>query len=137
MNVQIYRAMWDDEKEKKFLEKLPYAKWFKPLVLDNSISLFRVEESGMLIGAFLTRGDVNVDGSKDLVLLQTASYVPLKKPFHVIIHPFLNAAAKCNKCNRIRIHTDGDRKGLNKIMEASGFRKAETVYLQEVADHGE
>lgn len=132
MKVEITRCAWNDETEQKLVEKVPHARWLKPLIKDGFLSLYRVVCEQQLCGAFITRVDTEADNSKELVLVHLASYIDAGKPLHELIHPFLQAIAKVNKCEAIRVHADADKNGLGKMLQMRGFERFEVIYKQKV-----
>lgn len=132
MKVKITRCAWNDDTERQLVEKVPHARWLKPLIQDGFLSLYRVMCEQQICGAFVTRVDTEADYSKDLVLVHLASYVNIGKPLHEVIHPFLHAIAKINKCAAVRVHADADKNGLEKMLQARGFERFEVIYKQKV-----
>ena len=134
MKVEVSRIAWNYESE--ILQKLPFAKWFKPLIQSGQLSLYRVVSDCKEAGVFIIRIEEQVDQTKELVLLQSVSLENAGLPLTTIIHPFLHGLALANRCCNIRIHADGNKPGLEKMLKTKGFEKFEVIYKQKV-EHGQ
>lgn len=92
--------------------------------------------NGVHAYTMLLRVDSNRDGSRDLVLIHGVAAAGSKGcNVTETVWPYLFALAKSAGIERVRSHTS--RPGMEKVLEAAGFRLMEKVFTFEVGEHGQ
>lgn len=86
---------------------------------------------GQYAYSVLLRVDENRDGSRDLVCIHgIAAAGTTGGNVRTVVHPYLVAIAKKAGLNRVRMHTQ--KKAMERVFEAEGYKRFEAVYTFEV-----
>ena len=129
MKVTASKKAYDPEKHRALLEKINPVVGVDCLsgqVQRGLITLFEVHADDLILGIFLARVDTLLNGDKELVIIHASAVVKPPVPMTSVLNPLFDQVARDREIKSIRIHSD--KKGLDKIMENSGYEFQEAVY---------
>lgn len=129
MKVTASQKAYEEEKHRALLEKLDPVVGVDCLagrVQRDLITLFEVHADDLLLGIFLARVDTLLNGDRELVILHASAVVKPSVPMTSVLNPLFDQVARDQGLKSVRIHSD--KKGLDRIMEQSGYKFQEAIY---------
>lgn len=131
-SIEVIEKPWDDQASRliKRLGESFHADALKKQVDEKRITLYEVVEGEgegrISLGIFFLRVDTLMTGRRELVVMHGISEVPAKTHLSSVLGPFFDEIARSNSIQSVRIHSS--RKGLDPLLEASGYEFIETVF---------
>jgi hypothetical protein len=131
--IRLDHVPWNERIEKLVIELDPIVgvEALKLNVGNGTITAYEVFFDENSIGFFLARGETLWNGAKELVILHAVSEVKGRTPLSSLLSVFLPRLAKDQGYASIRIHSE--RRGLDAVLEETGFKFQETVFVKKVA----
>jgi hypothetical protein len=133
VTVIINTIPWDDAVEKLVAEKLNPrvgVEALKKNIESKAINLYAVVHKEKRLGILITRIDTLMDGRRELVILHAVSEYDMDVSFSSLFAPVFREIAKIMNVNAVRIHSA--RRGLDKLLEESGYKFFENVFVKEI-----
>jgi len=131
-SIEVIEKPWDDQASRliKRLGESFHADALKKQVDEKRVTLYEVVEGEgegkISLGIFFLRVDTLITGRRELVVMHGISEVPAKTHLSSVLGPFFDEIARSNDIQSVRIHSS--RKGLDPLLEASGYEFIENVY---------